>query len=75
MQHGGAELIAAELSNATHVVFPSRLHVQVLKGNNVCALEIMRTFLQDPSTAPSTTCLEDEPVIPFQLPDGTLSDE
>jgi pimeloyl-ACP methyl ester carboxylesterase len=64
--------VADALPNATLIVFPGFTHVQ-LGQDNACAFDVLRQFVGDPGAELDLTCVEGSPVLPFVLPDGTLS--
>lgn len=67
-----SELVAESLPHATIVEFPGGTHVQ-LGEINLCAGEILKAFIKDPTASPDTGCIADMPPRRFALPDGTMS--
>ena len=56
------------------MLFPSRIHVQIA-GANFCAGQITTQFVLDPTGPLDTSCIEDDRVLGFVLPDGSMSGE
>ena len=61
------------LPDATHVVFPAGLHVQVASVND-CAIRIERSCLADPGARPNLACVADSRPLTFLQPDLTAPD-
>lgn len=57
-------IVAGGLPNSYAVVFPDSGHVQ---SQNQCAVTIMAAFVNDPGTAPNTSCVDPRHVV-FPLP-------
>lgn len=64
--------VADALPNATLAVFPGYTHVQLGQANP-CAFDVLRQFVADPAAALDLSCTEESPVLPFVMPDGTMS--
>ena len=69
-----SQLVADALPNATQVIFPGRTHVQIA-GINLCAAQVATQFILDPTAPLDTSCLAEDLVLGFVLPDGTMSSE
>ena len=68
------QVVADALPDAQLVIFPSRTHVQIA-GANFCAGQITTQFVLDPTGPLDTSCIEDDRVLGFVLPDGSMSGE
>lgn len=64
-----SEKVVESLSNATHVIFPAGLHVQIANVNR-CATRVLLSFLAAPESTPDTACAAEEQPLPFVLPDA-----
>ena len=69
-----SQIVADALPNATHVIFPGRTHVQIA-GINLCAAQVATQFVLDPTAPLDMSCIEEDQVLGFVLPDGTMSSE
>lgn len=67
-----SQIVADALPNSTHLIFPGRTHVQ-LSGINLCAFEVMAAFTRNPDAPLDSSCVENDRVLGFVLPDGTMS--
>ena len=67
-----SQLVVDSLPNATHVIFPGRIHVQ-LGQTNACAANVYSQFIADPAATLDTSCLKETDTIGFLLPDGTFT--
>src|SRR5690606_37343180 len=68
-----AEILAANLSNSTNLVFPGVGHGALLGGE--CPLSIIAEFIDDPEDEVDADCIEDMSVSFYQLvtdPTGRL---
>jgi pimeloyl-ACP methyl ester carboxylesterase len=66
--------VADDLPRATMVTFPDGTHVQVA-GANLCALDLLKQFVANPEGQLDLSCVEARQILPFVLPDGTMSRE
>ena len=65
----GGNLVAEALPNSINAIFPAGTHIQV---HDPCALSIMDAFMTDPTTAPDTSCINQE--VTFAVPlDATIT--
>jgi pimeloyl-ACP methyl ester carboxylesterase len=67
-----SEVVARSLPNAQLVVFPDGTHVQV-GAINLCAAQIITTFVQNPKAKLPLECLNQQHFPGFVLPDGSMS--
>jgi pimeloyl-ACP methyl ester carboxylesterase len=67
-----AEAVATYLPHSYAYVFPANGHGAAIPGT-VCSNQILLDFLDHPQTAPTATCLAEEPATPHFLPVDTLT--
>ncbi len=64
--------VADALPKSTLVVFPGRTHVQIA-AVNLCAAQIMTSFVLHPKDDLDMSCTENSPLLGFLLLDGSIS--
>lgn len=66
-----SETVVEKLPKATHVIFPSGFHVQVMNVNT-CAIQITRDFIADPEGKLDLSCVDEGRPLSFMRPDFTM---
>jgi pimeloyl-ACP methyl ester carboxylesterase len=63
-----ARQIAAQLSHSYYFEFPNQGHTPTASDSSGCAMHVVLQFLDDPSTEPDRTCLNELQPVDFVVP-------